>query len=338
MKQQHLLKKPLVIAMGVVMASLSLGAMAETINGVSEPYYDPGSFGKYYQAAGGYAGRAYQYAVGVNIGIGNAGNSYAPIITLANGFGEAGDLWSVRGDEHLMTDPMISGHIFGGVGQSSWCQAGACAGASGTSSGWNNTTQHVLFSVTSEADIKITLENAPSVEFIDGPDNTGGIGNESNLLALGNDLIPGFTLYDGYSDEGWGPSSHTYYNTQDYTLQPLVVNKGITVVPGGSVDMIYRDHNANVANANSISNTYHLPVGLYSLWIGGNIANSPNTNEDLLCATQVNGNCRGYGSSGKNFQLTIETANAVPVPAAAWLFGGALSALGALGRRRKITT
>jgi len=337
MKQQNLTKKPLVIAMGVVMASMSLGAMAETINGVSAPYYDPGSFGKYYQAAGGYAGRAYQYAVGVNIGIGNAGNSYAPIITLANGFGEAGDLWSVRGDEHLMTDPMISGHIFGGVGQASWCQAGACAGSSGTSIGWNNTTQHVLFGVTTESDIKITVSNAPSVEFIDGPNEQWGVG--SNLGALGNDLIPGFTLYDGYSDEGWGPISHTFNNAQDYTLQPLTSNKGsITVVPGGSVDMIYRDHNANVANANSISATYHLPVGLYSLWFGGNIANTSNTNEDLLCATQVNGNCMGFGGNGKNFQVTIETASTVPVPAAAWLFGGALSALGAVGRRRKITT
>ena len=333
MKKQNLTKKPLIIALGAVTASLSLNAAAETITGVNAPYYDPGSFGLYYPTAGGYAGRAYQYAVGLNIER-HPENNNAPIITPTNGFGEAGDVWSVRGDEHLMADPMINGHEFGGVGQSSWCQTGACAGGPGTSSGWNNTTQHVLFSVTTEADIKITLANAPSVEGPDGP-------NETGTGALGNNLIPGFTLYDGYSDQGWGPVTHTYNNTQDFTMEPLVGGKpATTIVPAGGVDMIYRAHNANTANVNSISNTYHLPVGFYSLWLGGNFANTQNTNSDLACLTfnGPGGSCSGNGGNGKNFQLTIETASAVPVPAAAWLFGGALSALGAFGPRRKVAS
>ena len=133
MKEHNLTKKPLVIGMGMALASLSMGAAAETISGVSAPYYEPRSLGQFYASAPGYAGKQYQYAVGVNIDNGNSGNSNAAIITPTNGFGEVGDLWSVRGDEHLMSDPMIAGHQFGGVGFASWCAGGACAGASGTS-------------------------------------------------------------------------------------------------------------------------------------------------------------------------------------------------------------
>ncbi len=333
MKKHNLARKPLLVAMGLAMSGLSLSAMAETINGVTAPIYDPGSMGQYY-AAGGYAGARYNYAVGFN-SITRTGTNFAAVLNYGSGsgFGEAGDIWSVRGDEHLMDDPMIAGHTFKGVGALSWCQAGGCAGASGTSTGWNHTAQHVLFAVTTAADIKITLSNAPSVEGVDGP-------NETGTGALGNDQIPGFTLFDGVSDQGWNGVSHTYVNTQDYTPEKLVnTTTGKTLVPAVAPDLIYRAHDANVANANSISQTYNLPVGLYSIWFGGNFANSANQNSDLICTTQNggSGNCTGFGGNGKNFQLTIETAPAtVPVPAAAWLFGGALSALGALGRRRKV--
>ncbi len=330
MKKHNLARKPLLVAMGLAMSGLSMSAMAETITGVAAPVYDPNPMGQYYATAGGYAGAKYNYAVGFN-SITRTGTNYAAVFNYGSGSGcgEAGDIWSVRGDEHLMNDPMIAGHTFKGVGALSWCQAGACAGAGGTSSGWNHTAQHVLFAVTTAADIKITLSNAASVEGVDGP-------NETNTGALGNDLIPGFTLFDGVSDQGWNGVSHTYVNTQNYTPEPNVGIKG-TIVPAVAPDLIYRAHDANVANANSISQTYNLPVGLYSIWFGGNIANTPNQNSDLICTTSSGGNCTGFGGTGKNFQLTIETAPAtVPVPAAAWLFGGALSALGALGRRRKV--
>ena len=333
MKKQNLAKKPLVLAMGAIVAGMSFGAAAETITGVPTPTYDPRPMGQYFAQAGGYAGAKYNYAVGFSsITNGTSGNNYAAVLTYGanSGFGEAGDIWSVLGSDHTMNDPMIANHTFHGVGQTSWCQTGPCAGGSGTSSGWNHTAQHALFAVTTAGDIKITLSNAVSVEGTDGP-------NETGTGALGNDLIPGFTLFDGVSDQGWNGVSHTFVNTQNYTPEPNVSGKGSTIVPAVAPDLIYRAHDANGANANSISQTYNLPVGIYSLWFGGNIANTPNQNADLACITNTGpgGTCTGFGGNGKNFQLTIETATAVPVPAAAWLFGGGLSALAAWGRRRK---
>lgn len=330
-------KTRLALAVGAALAGLASGAHAETITGVTTPLYDV-KFGDWYTNAGGYAGAQYHYAVGVDLNVSgtpNGSGNYDVTYSAVDGFGDAGDVWTVRGDEHVFNDPMINGHTFIGTGQLSWCQGGTCAGASGTSAGWNHTSQHVLFAVTTEADIKITLSNAPGVEGHDGP-------NETLTNAIAGDLKPGFTLFSGVSTSGWNDLTHTFTNAENFTLQPKTVTNaktGITTtqVPSNT-DLIYYDLNANTANASSIDETYHLTPGLYSLWIGGNNSNIAANDSTLPCLTHTGpgGTCTGYGSHGKNFQLTIETA-AVPLPAAVWLFGSALAGMGVIGKRRERT-
>ena len=322
------------------MLGLAFNASAESITGISDVQYDV-KFGDWYDTAANYAGAQYHYALGVSRTVSATsytdptyGVIYDTTYSATNGFGEAGDSYTVYGTDHVFNDPMISGHQFWGTGQLSWCQAGLCAGGSGTSAGWNHTSQHVLFSVTTEADIQITLSNAPGAEGHDGP-------NETATNAIGGDLKPGFTLFSGISTSGWNEVTHTFTNTQDFTLNPLttVNKKGVTVtqVPT-TTDLFYVDSNANTANSNTVSETFHLPVGLYSLWIGGNFSNIANNDSSLPCDTTISGgvaagHCTGYGTHGKNFMLNIQTAP-VPIPAAAWLFGTGLAGLGAFSRRK----
>jgi len=186
-----------------------------------------------------------------------------------------------------------------GVGQASWCQAGTCAGGGGTSIGWNNTSNHILFSLSQPSAVSITLSNAAaelsgSKHAPNDPDGT-----------LGDDLIPGFTIYSGVSTTGVNDINHTFRND---------------AAPWTNIS--YLDHDANVANDHSITWNSEsegfglLAPGYYSLWIGGNYANIPNAD----------------GSHGKNYSLSI-TAAPVPVPATFWLFSSALAGLGWLRRR-----
>jgi len=189
-------------------------------------------------------------------------------------------------------------HASYGVGQSSWCQAGTCAGGSGTSVGWNHTSNHILFSLSEASPVTITLSSAAADATKHGPNETSGV--------LGGDLKPGFTIYSGVSTTGTNDANHTFNNLQ----QPWT-------------NVTYMDHDANTANASSITwNSVTdgpgiLPAGYYSLWIGGNAANVANAD----------------GSHGKNYALTISTTT-VPVPAAVWLFGSALAGMGIIGRRK----
>lgn len=218
-----------------------------------------------------------------------------------------GETWSVLGSDHGMADPMIQGHTFYGVGQLSWS-------GTGINAGWNHTTQHVLFSLTEAADVTISLTNAPAI-LLEGPNEEGG--------ALGSDLMPAYTLYQGASLIGNNSLTHNFSNVANF------------------MGMTYYDH-SDAGTAHSVVETYHLAAGDWSMWIGGNAGNQQNTDAalgDIPFETyiDINGNPQthriGYGSHGKNFQLTISTAP-VPLPAAVWLFGSALAGLGVIGRRR----
>lgn len=314
------------MAMGWALSCASGTASAETIIGIGDINYNPDPYGDYYFDLDAYAGAAYQYSVGIDNNSGYA----------TDGFGDPGDYWSVRGDEHfIFNNPAQAEQTYFGVGANSWCQSGACAGQAGLGTGSNFASQHVLFAVTTEADIRITLSNAPAVE----PEI---IPMSLTETALGSDLLPAFTLYSGVSLQGWNSATPAFTNMQDFTPEPLLETDPISgeltiVVPAEAPDLIYLDHNANTDNANSISGTYHLPVGFYSLWFGGNFANSANTNDVLAClTTNFDGNCTGFGGSSKNFELTIQTAKLanVPVPAAGWLFAWALAGLGFLRRAK----
>lgn len=202
------------------MLGMAFNASAESITGISDVSYDT-KFGDWYTAGNGYAGAQYHYALGVSRSVAGSETTlpggypgYETTFAATNGFGEAGDSWTVYGTDHVFNDPMIGGHQFWGTGQLSWCQTGLCSGGSGTSTGWNHTSQHVLFSVTTEADIEITLSSSPGAEGHDGP-------NETGPNAIGGDLKPGFTLFSGISTSGWNDVTHTFTNTQDFALNPL---------------------------------------------------------------------------------------------------------------------
>lgn len=188
-----------------------------------------------------------------------------------------------------------------GVGQLSWCQVNTCAAGGSTSHGWNNTSNHILFSLSRPSAVTITLSNA-AAELSGskhGPNEMEG--------TLGGDLIPGFTIYSGVSTTGVNDFNHTFRNNAD---------------PWTNIS--YLDHDANVANDHSITWNSEsegfglLAPGYYSLWIGGNFANVANAD----------------GSHGKNYALSISAAP-VPVPASFWLFGSALAGAGVIGRKRK---
>ncbi|WP_158002529.1 PKD domain-containing protein [Methyloterricola oryzae] len=231
---------------------------------------------------------------GTNVG---NGTQYHHIFTNVDK-APGGTTGTITASEYAMMDPMMPGALHldpntgeatgflydasaYGVGQLSWCQQGECAGGAGTSTGWNHTSNHILFSVSQESSVTITLSNGPVVTGKHGPNEPNGV--------LGGDLKPAFTIYTGVSTTGVNDSNHTFNNQQN---------------PWTNVT--YLDHDANDGNASSITwNSVSdgpgpLVPGYYSLWIGGNYANVANAD----------------GSHGKNYRLTITASSPSAAPVA----------------------
>ncbi|MGY6276105.1 VPLPA-CTERM sorting domain-containing protein [Methylomonas sp. MgM2] len=115
----------------------------------------------------------------------------------------------------------------------------------------------------------------------------------------------GVSIFTGMANNSWG--HHGQWNNSTFTANnPL---------GGGSGTLIYLTHDATVDAVNAI--TFHATAGqVYSILLGGN---SGGTNFDPHA---------GYS-------LNIATAP-VPVPAAAWLFGGAIASLAGTMRRKRV--
>lgn len=120
-------------------------------------------------------------------------------------------------------------------------------------------------------------------------------------------LFPAFSLYQGW--EQVGPETHQFNNIANTSW---------------AGNLSYLNHEANAGGPNgtdngtgttSVSQSYSLAPGLYSIALGGNPSN------DL-------------GQTGRHaFAATLTTAP-VPVPAAVYLFGSGLIGLAGLARRR----
>jgi hypothetical protein len=187
----------------------------------------------------------------------------------------------------------------GSVGAKSWAEPVNPDGRKG----WTHTTDWTLLDLTSAT----------------GPTHV--------TLTLGRgatgSLFPAFTMYSGVEDLVSDFNSHTFTNDGNTTWQvnaedpPIYEPANITYIshlanaggPTGRED--------NGTGVTSVSGSWVLAPGLYSLVYGGNPAFS-----------------LGQGNVNYAFSATLTTAP-VPVPAALYLFGSGLIGLAGLARRRR---
>ncbi|MCS6897106.1 MAG: hypothetical protein NZM29_03955 [Nitrospira sp.] len=188
----------------------------------------------------------------------------------------------------VVMDSVDLAHFHGSVGAKSWAEPGQPVGAKG----WTHTTDWVALDLTGVGGpVFLTVEL-----------ERGHTGNSQ--------LFPAFTLYSGWELANSDESNHTFNNTGNI---------------GWATNLTYLAHVANAGGPNgtdtgagtdSVSATFTLNPGLYSLVLGGN--------PPLTTPPQ---------SGQHSFSVTLSTAP-VPVPAAMWLFGGGLVGLAGLARRK----
>lgn len=212
----------------------------------------------------------------------------------------SGQSTTIYGHDNKFPDAMKVGEFIWGVGLHSWCQTGICAGGSGVSLGWNHTGVHVGFELTEAAKVTIELSNATPT--------TASASWAAGPIPMGNDLKPGFSLYSGKGTTGINDSTHTFENQ---------INLGWT---NTTAIVDWKD----AGDANTVSGTYDLQPGFYTLYIGGNFKNVNNTDATLAGSTDryvtrvprnpANpGPCEGVhlagcGGTEKDFKLTISAA------------------------------
>lgn len=155
--------------------------------------------------------------------------------------------------------------------------------------GWTHTSDWTALELTEAATLTVTVARQAGVPFT-LPNGT--------VVTEGDLLTPALSLYAGW--ETTGPETNTFNPT------------GNTSWAGG---LTYLAHEANPSSLTSITRTFDLAAGKYSLVFGGNPADPALT-----------------GFHG--YQATLST---VPVPAALWLFGSGIVSLAAWARRRTST-
>ena len=171
--------------------------------------------------------------------------------------------------------------IAGNVGSLSWADPINTGDPIGL--GWTHTSRWTALTLTQAADLTITL------------------------AANGSSLVPAFSLYSGQqqTDGGINGGYHVYNNSGTFDWS--------TIDPGyGPTTMTYIGNEANLGGLSSVTKTFSLGPGQYSIVFGGNPP-------------------AGTPGSSVAYQATLTT---VPVPAAVWLFGSGLVGLAGLARRR----
>lgn len=136
-------------------------------------------------------------------------------------------------------------------------------------------------------------------------------------------LFPAFGMYSGVEDLVSDFNSHTFTNVGNTTW--IVTEGPPEVIAPANITYISHLANAggptgredNGTGVTSVSDSWVLAPGLYTLVYGGNPAFT-----------------LGQGNSFYDFSATLTTAP-VPVPAALYLFGSGLIGLAGLARRRR---
>lgn len=174
----------------------------------------------------------------------------------------------------------------GTVGAYSWNDPINAGDPIGT--GWTHTSNWTALTLTQAANLTVTLDRT---------------------TAGGGALVPAFSLYAGQqnTDNGLPGGWHTYNNAGNFDWS--------TQDPGAdSSSLNYVGNEANLGGLSSITKTFSLGPGLYSLVFGGNPPS-------------------GSPAVAQGYLATLTTAP-VPLPAAVWLFGSGIAGIVSLARRR----
>ena len=171
--------------------------------------------------------------------------------------------------------------IAGNLGSLSWNDPINAGDPIGT--GWTHTSRWTALTLTEAADLTITL------------------------AANGSSLVPAFSLYAGQqqTDNGGNGGWHVYNNAGNFdwsTADPTYDSSSLNYIGNATAS----------GTDSSITKTFSLGPGLYSLVFGGNPP-------------------AGTLGSSVAYQATLST---VPVPAAVYLFGSGLIGLAGLARRK----
>lgn len=183
-------------------------------------------------------------------------------------------------------DTTAGSPITGTVGSLSWndpINAGEEAPGVDLGTGWTHTSNWTALTLTEATNLSVTL------------------------AANGSSLVPAFTLYSGHqqTDNGTNFGYHVYNNAGNFDWS--------LVDPQADSSSLNYVGNATAAGTDSsITKTFSLGPGLYSLVFGGNPP-------------------AGTAGAPVAYQATLST---VPVPAAVYLFGSGLIGLAGLARRK----
>lgn len=220
-------------------------------------------------------------AAAVGLWLAGTTPSYAATVTAGDSVaGGIGYNWTVNMSGNDTTAGSTPNYA-GTIGSLSWNDPINAGDPIGT--GWTHTSNWTALTLTEAADLTITL------------------------AANGSSLVPAFTLWSGHqqTDNGTAGGYHVYNNAGNFDWS--------------AADPTYDSSSLNyIGNAtasgtdSSITRTFSLGPGLYSLVFGGNPP-------------------AGTPGSPVAYQATLST---VPVPAAVYLFGSGLIGLAGLARRK----
>ena len=218
--------------------------------------------------------------------------------------------------------------------------AGWIAGLNATTGGDSHNARHMYFNLAGEATINFTVTALAN----------------SNGASL---LNPGFSIFSGavpnVSHDGapyagqtpfatWSPFANSTVGSDPSSQKwgEFRANADVTMAHsnGTTSTMTYTGLFGANGTGNTITGTYTLGPGLYTLVVGG--ANSTDLAALLSHAIATNGDyttpsgaLTGYQNArlARNFNIQFNVTP-VPTPAAVWLFGTGLAGVVALARRR----
>ena len=197
---------------------------------------------------------------------GLVGTVSAAVFTYVAGDPVAGGI----GYQHQVTlGKNSSGSFSGHVGAWSW-EDNNLFGPGDQPVGWTHTSNWAAVSVQNDTVLTITMERDASV-----PWTSGSAPVELNGLADTASMFPSFTLFRGLDNDG--EDDHTYNNRGNVSW---------------AEDIQYVDHVDN-STANSITRTYFLRAGDYTLALG---SNAPATNANRQ-GYKISFNTSGYGAT-----------------------------------------